>query len=80
MCLIFSTEKAQEAKKVPMATKAWANDNVTVFGIGVGNNITLGDVELMVGAEARAFHVDNAEALSGLMKTLFEKICALAPL
>ena len=63
-----------------MATKAWANDNITIFGIGVGNNITLSDVELMVGAEERAFYVDNAEALSGLMKTLFGKICALTPL
>ena len=79
VCLVFTDGIATDRSKVPAASKAWADDGVTVFAIGIGKGMegTAGHQGLkdIAGDEERAFSVENFEAIGEMAKSLLKKVC-----
>ena len=77
MCLIFTDGDASDKPKVPAASKAWADDGVTVFAIGIGKGISHEGLKDIAGDDERAFEIDNFEAISELATSLLKKVCTV---
>ena len=77
VCFIFTDGEASDEDQVPAASKAWANDKVTVFAIGIGDQISLEGLKAIAGADERAFQVANYEALGKLASSLLKEVCEI---
>ena len=75
ICLIFTDGDATDKANVPSASKAWSDDGVTVFAIGIGRGISHEGLKAIAGAEERALEVDNFEAISKIATSLLKKVC-----
>ena len=73
--MVFTDGEATDRTKVPDASKAWADDGVTVFAIGIGSGVSHKGLKDIAGANERAFEVDNFEAISEMAKGLLKKVC-----
>ena len=62
---------------MPAASKAWADDGVTVFAIGIGSGISRQGLVDIAGADERALEVDSFEAISELATSLLKKVCVV---
>ena len=60
---------------MPEASKAWANDGVTVFAVGIGSKITKENLTAVSGANERAFKIRKYRHIARLAKSLLKKVC-----
>ena len=60
---------------MPAASKAWADDGVRVFAIGITNGISRQGLIDIAGAEERVLQVENFDAIAALAKSLLHKVC-----
>jgi len=74
VCLIFTDGEADDKKYVPQASKLWAEDEVSVFAIGIGNNIRHSLLAKTAGAEQRVYQVDNFEEIANIAKGLLDQV------
>ena len=77
VCLIFTDGWPQDPMEIPAASKAWSDNGITVFAIGIGRYIGRKSLTEIAGAEERALHVKNVRAISGLAESLLKKVCAV---
>jgi len=75
VCLVFTDGAASDGNRVPSATKAWADDGVTVFAIGIGAKLKHKGLAEIAGADNRAFEVENFDAIAELAKGLLKQVC-----
>merc|ERR1712168_627997 len=68
VCLVFTDGEATDRTKVPAASKAWADDGVTVFAIGIGSGVSHKGLKDIAGSDDRAFEVSNFEAIGEMAK------------
>ena len=74
VCLIFTDGEANDREFVPKASKLWAEDEVSVFAIGIGNNIRHSLLAKTAGAEERVYQVDNFEEIANIAKGLLDQV------
>ena len=60
---------------VPAASKAWAENGVTVFAIGIREGISHAGLAAIAGNADRALLVENFAAISEITSTLLKKVC-----
>ena len=77
VCLIFTDGEASDKDQVPAASKAWANDEVSVFAIGIGDKISQEGLRIIAGADERAFQIANYAALGKLASSLLKEVCEI---
>ena len=63
-----------DKEDVPAASKAWADDGVTVFAIGIGTRIGQKSLIDIAGAEERAFHVKTFDDIATMATSLMHKV------
>ena len=73
---MFTDGVANDEEQVPAASKAWADHGVTVFAIGISDQISDQGLLDIAGDEERAFRVNDFAAISQLAKPLLKEICA----
>ena len=73
---MFTDGVANDEEQVPAASKAWADHGVTVFAIGINDQISDQGLLDIAGDEERAFRVNDFAAISQLAKPLLKEICA----
>merc|ERR1719383_626635 len=75
VCIVFTDGNADDQIEVPEASKAWANDGVTVLAVGIGSKITKENLAAVSGSEERAFKIRKYRHIARLAKSLLKKVC-----
>jgi len=73
-CLVFTDGVATDEEDVPAASKAWADDGVSVFAIGIGGHIGQKSLIDIAGAEERALHVKTFDDIATLATSFLHKV------
>jgi len=78
VCMVFTDGEATDKEAVPAASQKWIKDGVTVFAIGIGQEISRAGLKDIAGADERVLEVENFEALGETANTLVKKVCKTA--
>lgn len=77
MVVIITDGESRMAKETVAAAESLKSKNVTVFAIGVGNQIDVAELRAMASQPSSefVFEVTNFQALSGIKKELVTRTC-----
>jgi len=78
VCLLFTDGVATDKEEVPAASKAWADDEVAVYAIGIGSGIDQQGLIDIAGTEERVLRAKDFDAIAALAKNLMHQVCAAA--
>ena len=67
---------ATDKEEVPAASKAWADDEVAVYAIGIGSGIDQQGLIDIAGTEERVLRAKDFDAIAALAKNLMHQVCA----
>jgi len=75
VCLVFTDGEADDASEVPAMSRKWAEAGVTVFAIGIGDDISNEGLVAISGDQSRALVADDFNRIGALTKSLMKKVC-----
>jgi len=79
VCVVFTDGTANDDKFLQEASKAWADQNVAVFAVGIGNMISESGLEKIAGSNERIMTVANFKSIGRKAKSLLVKVCKAIP-
>jgi len=79
VCMVFTDGVANDDKDLTAASKAWADQDVTVFAEGIGNQVPESGLYKIAGSMDRIETVANFESIGTKAKSLLVKVCKAIP-
>jgi len=74
VCVVFTDGHADDIGKIPAASRAWQHEGVTVFAVGVGNDVDREGLRIIAGSESRV-RPDNFRGMDWEQKSVFDQMC-----
>jgi len=79
VCVVFTDGNANDYDFLPKASKAWADQGVTVFAVGIGDKIPLLGLQRVAGSKERIMTVADFKSIGREAKSLLVKVCKAIP-
>jgi len=64
VCIVYTNGKADDKPHLEAASKAWADNEVSVFAVGIGSGIDQDTMNKIAGDESRILKVDDFDQIS----------------
>ena len=75
VCIVFTDGQAIDEENLEEASQKWAENNVTVFAVGIGSEVERETLRKIAGNESRILWAEDFDQLANITNDLKKIVC-----